>query len=119
VARDRQIVNAVIANGGTASGEVNVGAKRIVGVIMPAAWTAGNLTLQALIDEPAALPKVPVFGNIVDGAGAAVVVAATPTAGTYFALPDTLALIALGRIKVVAGAAQGAARTIGLVCVDV
>jgi hypothetical protein len=118
---DRTIVKAVIsiATSTTISGEVNVNAKRIVGIQMPAAWTVGNITLQALLDEPAALPKVPVWGVVSDGAGAAIVFAATPAAGTYIALPDTLALKGLGRIRLVTTGVQVADRTIGLVCVDV
>lgn len=116
---DRTVIPVTIPNGGTTSAEFNVNGKRIVGIEMSAAWTAGNLTLQALIDEPSALPKVPVFGNVVDGAGAAIVVAATPTAGTYLSLADTSAFIGLGRIKLVAGAAQAADRALKVVCVDI
>jgi hypothetical protein len=119
---DRSIVNAVIPIGTALSGEVNVNAKRIVGIIMPAGWDAAGIAFRALIAEPPALPKVPVYGNVVDQAGAAVGV--TAAAGAYIALPDSLALIGLGRIIVVSGTNavpvnQTAARTIGLVCVDV
>lgn len=112
-------VTITIATSTTISAEVNVNAKRIVGIVMPAAWTAGNITLQALTDEPSALPKAPVFGAVSDGAGAVIVVAATPAAGSYVALPDTLALIGLGRIRVVAGIGQAADRTLKLVCINV
>lgn len=111
-------VTIAIATSTTISAECNVNGKRIVGIIMPAAWTAGNITLQALLDEPSALPKVQTWGAVSDGAGAAIVVAATPAAGSYIALPDTLALIGLGRVRVVAGIAQAADRTLKLVCVD-
>lgn len=116
--KDRTAIAVTILNGGTISSEVNVGAKRIVGIQMPAAWTAGNITLQALVSQPAGLPAVPVFAAVSDGAGAAIVVAATPAAGSYVALADTLALFGLGRVKVVAGAAQGAQRDFFLVCID-
>lgn len=114
---DRTTVAVSIANGGTVSGEINVGAKRIVGVQMPGAWTAGTISFQAVISQPAGSPAAPVFGNVVDAAGAAIALA-TPTAATYMALPTTLALLALGRIKVVAGTAQGAQRDFFLVLVD-
>lgn len=116
---DRTVISVSIPNGGTTSDEFNINGKRIVGIRMSAAWTAGNLTLQALIDDPSALPKAPVFGAVVDGAGAAIVVAATPTAGTYLALADTNAFLGLGRVKLVAGAAQAAQRDLEVVCVDV
>lgn len=118
--RERTLVPVTIPNGGSLSAEVNVGGLRIVGIQMSAAWTAAALTFQALIAEPSALPKVPVFGEVVDGAAAAITVA-TPTAGTYLALADTVALIALGRIKVRSGTAglavnQAADRALVLVC---
>lgn len=115
--RNRTAVAVRIANGATASGEVSVGSLRIVGVAMPAAWTAGNITFQAVVRQAASNPPTPEFKNVVDAAGAAIAIA-TPAADTYLALPDTLALIALGVIKVVAGAAQGAQRDFFLVCVD-
>jgi hypothetical protein len=116
--RDRTVVPATIPNGGTTSDDVNIGSLRLVGIAMPAAWSAGNLTLQAVIGQPSSNPPAPVWGNVVDGAGAPVVLAATPTAGTFYALPATLQMWGLGRVRLVAGAAQGAARVVGLVCVD-
>jgi hypothetical protein len=118
--KDRTIipVTITIAVSTTISAEVNLNGKRLIGIIMPTAWTLANLTMQALLDEPSALPKVPVFGNVVDGAGAAVVIAATPTASTYLAIADTSVFVGLGRIKIVAGAGQAADRTLKLVCID-
>jgi hypothetical protein len=110
----REVIQVTIPNGGTTSAEVNVGGRRIVGIQMPAAWTAGTIAFQALIDQSG---STPVWGNVVDAANAAISVA-TPTAGTYMALPTSLALVGLGRIKVVAGAAQGADRVLRLVTVD-
>lgn len=111
---ERTVVPVTIANGATTSAEVVVGKGRIVGIQMPAGWTAGTIGFQAVIGQPVGNPPTPTFGNVVDAAGAAVTIA-TPTAGAYIALPDTLALIALGRIKVVAGAAQAAQRDFSLV----
>lgn len=112
--RDRTVLPVTILNGATVSGEINTNSLSIVGIEMPAGWTAGNLTLQALIDQVAG---VPTWGNVVDAAGAALVVAATPTAGTYLPIAPTAALTGLGRIRLVAGAAQGADRVIRVVCV--
>jgi len=109
----RVIVPVRIENGATASAEVNVGGLRIVGIQMPAAWTTGTISFQALVRQ---VGSTLTFGNVVDSANAAVSIA-TPTADTYIALADSLALSGLGRIKVVAGAAQGAARDFFLVCV--
>lgn len=111
----RFTIPVTIPNGATTSGEVNVGQGRLVGIQMPAAWTAGNITLQALVRQ---VGSTPTFGAVADGAGAAIVVAATPAADTYLALADTAALRGLGRIKVVAGAAQGAQRDFFLVTVE-
>ena len=116
--KDRTVIPVTIPNGGTTSAEFNVNGKRVVGIEMSAAWTVGNLTAQALIDDPPGLPKAPVFGNVVDGAGAVIVIAATPTAGTYLALADVNAFLGLGRVKLVAGAAQGADRILKVVLVD-
>lgn len=119
---DRTVVPVLIPNGGSLSAEFPTNGKRLVGIRMSAGWTAAAITFEALIDEPPELPKVPVFGVVVDAAGAAITLA-TPTAGTYMALPDTLALIALGRIKVRSGTSgapvnQAADRNLELVFVD-
>lgn len=120
--RDRTLIPATIANGASLSGEVNVGPLRIVGIIMPAAWTAAGIAFRALVAEPSALPKVPVYGDVVDSAGADVNITG-PGAGEYIALADTLPLTALGRILVRSGTNavpvnQGAERIVTLVCVD-
>jgi hypothetical protein len=119
---DRTVVPVTIdiAVSTTISAEANVNGKRIVGVIMPTAWTgAGNLTLTALTDEPSANPKVPVFSNIVDDAGAAAgVIGTAVAAGLYIALPAAKQYVGLGRVKITATVAQGANRVIKLVCLD-
>lgn len=115
---ERIVLPVTILNGQTTSAEFNVNGKRLVGIEMPAAWTAGNLTMQALVDDPPGLPKAPVFGAVSDGAGAAIVLLATPTAAVYHSLADTNAFLGLGRVKLVAGAAQGADRILKLVLVD-
>lgn len=117
--RDRTTVPVTIANGTALSSEVNVNGLRIVGIQMPAAWTAAAITIQALISQSG---ETPTFGEVVDASGTAISLA-TPTAATYMALPDTLALRALGRIKIRSGTSgvpvnQGAQRDFFLVCVD-
>jgi len=111
----RTLIPVTILNGQTASLEVAVGGKRIVGIQMPAAWTAGAITFQALTRQSAA--GLATFGNVVDSANAAISIT-TPTADTYIALAPTQALYGLGRVKVVAGGAQGAQRDFFLVCTD-
>ena len=118
--RDRTLVPVNIPNGTALSGEVNVGPLRIVGIIMPAAWTAGALTFKAVATQTN-LYATPTYAEVVDIAGAAMTVA-TPAAATYIALADTVALVALGRLIVRSGTSgvpvnQAAARDFFLVCV--
>jgi len=118
--KPRTLVPVTIASGSALSAEVNVNDLRIVGIIMPAVWTTANLSFKALLSEPSALPKVPVYGEVLDNAGSAIAV--TATVATYIALADTFAGIAWGRIIVRSGTSgvpvnQGAARTLTLVCV--
>jgi len=47
IARDYRTVTATIANGASLSGEVDLGGAAILGIHMPAAWTAAVLTFQA------------------------------------------------------------------------
>lgn len=121
--KDRTLVPVDIATGTSLSDEVNVGARRIVGIIMPAAWTAAGIAFQALLREPSALPKVPVFGNVVDNAGAAINIAGAGVAADgYVAIPPAVGLEGLGRIKVRSGTNavpvnQAAARQLFLVVV--
>ena len=120
--RDRTLVPVTITSGTSLSAEVNVGAGRIVGILMSAGWDAAGIAFQALISEPSALPKVPVYGSVQDAAGAAVNILA-PVAGAYVAIADTVALIGLGRILVRSGTNavpvnQTANRTLTLVVVS-
>ncbi len=43
-------IPAVIANGASLSPEVDLGARTLVGIAMPAAWTAAALTFQVSVD---------------------------------------------------------------------
>lgn len=100
--KDRTLVPVQIPIGTSLSLEVNVGTGQIVGILMPAAWTAAGIAFQALVREPSALPKVPVYGAVVDAAAAAINITGV-VADTYVALPSTLALRSLGRILVRSG----------------
>lgn len=115
---ERTVIAVSIANGATVSSEFNVNGRRLVGVMMPAVWTAGNLTIQALIRQPTGNPPAPAFANVVDGAGAPIVLAATPTADTYLPFADTNPLLGLGRARLQCGVAQAAQRDFFVVVVD-
>lgn len=44
------LINATIAAGQSLSAEIDLGAKTLVGIVMPAAWTAAGLSFQVSID---------------------------------------------------------------------
>jgi hypothetical protein len=54
--------SANIAINASLSGAVNIGEKVAVGILMPAAWDAANLTFQGSVDGAA-------FSNIYDSSG--------------------------------------------------
>lgn len=111
-------VTLVSADSQTISHEATLGALTLVGVIMPAAWTgAGNLQLQALVAEPSALPKVPVWADVVTDAGAALVIATAVAASVYIGIPHANQMSGFGRIKIKTTVAQLADRVITLVCI--
>lgn len=119
VVAERTVIDVTIANGVALSAEVNVGGKRIVGIVMPAVWTAANLSIQALLDEPAALPKAPVYGEVFDQAGAAIAI--TAVVASYNVI-NAQVLPALGRIRIRSGTSavpvnQGGIRTLRLVLI--
>jgi hypothetical protein len=117
--RDRTLIDVVIdvSADNQVSLDATVGALTIVGVIMPTAWTAaGDLLIQALVDEPYAEPKVPVYADLLDEAGQSIPLVTGVAASKYYSLQIT-PLIALGRIRLKATVAQGADRRIQLVCV--
>lgn len=67
---DLEYIPILIANGTSLSAQINLGAKTLVGIIMPAAWTAAALTFQSSGDGGQT------FQELQDGAGAAVTVTA-------------------------------------------
>lgn len=123
--KDRTEITVLIPNGGSLSAELPTNGHRIVGIKTDAAWTAGGLAFQALISQPAGNPPAPVFGAVVDTAGAEIVVSATAmaTVSGYIAIPATFPVIGLGRIKLRSGTNavpvnQGAQRTLVVVLED-
>jgi hypothetical protein len=109
MATQRAAVDVVIANGGTTSSNGNLDRGRLVGIQMPAAWTAGGLTIQALAADGAT------FVGLVDKAHAALGAVTSPAANDYIVFLPADHLECLGIVRLVAGAAQGAARTIRLI----
>lgn len=104
---DRTEIPVRILAGASQSAEVNVNAARIVGIQMPAGWDAASITFLAKTRQDTASPPVATFGKVQDAAGAEVTIT-TPAADTYVAIPDTVALLGLGRIKVRSGTAGAA-----------
>lgn len=47
---NRTTTTATIANGASLSGAVNLEGSRLLGIAMPAAWTAANLTIKTSVD---------------------------------------------------------------------
>jgi len=118
----RTLVPVLIGSGTALSAEVTVGAKRIVGVQMPAGWDAAGITFAALTRQTSGAVPTLTFAKVQDAGGTEVLIT-TPVADTYVAIAPTVALYGLGRIKVRSGIAatpvnQTADRVLYLVCVD-
>ena len=71
---------ATIPASGSLSAEVALGQKTLVGIIMPAAWTAASLTFQATPDDIN-------FSELYDGAGNVVTI--TAAAGQFLQIDPT------------------------------
>lgn len=99
---------AVIASGESLSAAINdIDGGALVGIVMPAAWTAANLTLQASHNDTD-------FANVYDDAGNEVTI--TAAAGRYIRLTPA-DYFGANALKVRSGTSgtpvnQGAARTI-------
>lgn len=105
------LVEVVIANGASLSGAGNLGPFRLVGLVMPADWTAANLTFQVSHDADTT------YNNLYDDEGTEVTVTAADD--RYITL-DPSVFAGINCIKVRSGTSgsavnQGAARTITLV----
>jgi hypothetical protein len=100
----------IIANGESLSGSVGLGGSTMVGIVMPATWTAANLTVQASHDGAT-------YNNLYDDLGTEVTV--TAAASRYIAL-DPSVFAGIRYLKVRSGTSgsavnQGGDRTITLV----
>jgi hypothetical protein len=105
------ITPAVIANGASLSGAVAIHPNSLVGIVMPADWTAANLTFQVSHDDGTT------FNNLYDKDGTEVTVTAADD--RYITLEPAL-WAGIRHLKVRSGTAgtpvnQGAARTLQLV----
>lgn len=105
------VVGAVtIANGQSLSSAVVLGEDRLVGIAMPADWTAANLTFQVSHDGST-------YNNLYDDSGAEITVTAADD--RYIAL-DLTVFAGIQDLKIRSGTSgtpvnQGAERTITLV----
>ena len=103
-------VEVTIAESGSLSAAVDIKGATIVGVIMPAAWTAANLTLQASIDDET-------YNNVYDKFGTEVNI---PVAASRHVIVSPAELTSLRYVKLRSGTSgtpvtQAAARVITLV----
>lgn len=98
-----------IANGQTVSGAVDLGNERLAGILMPAAWTAADISFSASVDGTN-------FFTLTDAASATISITA-PGAGKLLTLTGELreAFLAVRWIKIVSSVAQGAQRVVTLV----
>lgn len=108
----RDFVTVTIANGASLSDVAALGGMTLVGIIMPATWTAADLTFQASHDNST-------FNNVYDADDAEVTVEAD--ASRYIQIAPT-AYLGMNYLKVRSGTTgspvnQGGARSVILVVV--
>lgn len=121
--KDRDVRSVTIASGASLSDEINTGGKRIIGIIMPSAWTAASITFASLVArDDATSPPTDTYGKVQDASGTEVTVT-TPAASVYISLAATAALEGLGRVKIRSGVAatpvnQGGDRVLQVVLID-
>lgn len=101
---------ATIANGGSLSGAVDLAGKTLLGIVMPAAWTAANLTFQVSSDGVT-------YNDLYDNVGAEKTVIA---AASRFIIAIPADWVGVRYVKVRSGTAaatvaQGAQRDIKLI----
>ncbi len=75
------VVPVTISSGAALSSSVNLGGRTLVGIMMPTAWTAANLTFKASIDRGSN------FYDCYDDAATEIIVQAA--ASRYLAVPPT------------------------------
>lgn len=104
-----------IANGASLSGAVDLGSASLVGIVMPAAWTAADLSFQVSADGVT-------YGNLFDTIGAEYLIpSASAVAGQTISIPIA-DLLGWRYLKVRSGpaaaaVAQGAARVLTLTAI--
>lgn len=102
---------AVIANGGTDSAAVDLGERVLTAIIMPAAWTAANITFKAAERSDGT------FRTVKRADGSTTAIAAytitTPAADDHITV-NPADFAGMRYIKVVSSGAQGAERRIQL-----
>lgn len=82
--RDFRATSAVIANGASLSAAIDVGDAMPVAVLMPAAWTAADLTFQASIDGTNWFELIDAFGTPATAKAAASQIVVLPASETYW-----------------------------------
>lgn len=105
------ILNATIASGASLSDSMNLGGLRLFGIVMPAAWTAANLTFQASFDGGTTYVDMYDYNGLE-------VVATTSTSRLIVLDPVVFAAIPLLKIRSGTAASavnQGGDRTLTLV----
>lgn len=116
------LVEVAIANGAALSGVVDLRDQRLVGIVMPAAWTAAAITFVGAPTDPgkrASSAGLEPFQKVVDDAGAEV--SLTAAASTYIVLKQVtqdmlrgLALVQVQSGTTASPVNQGAARKLTL-----
>jgi hypothetical protein len=90
-------LTATIANGESLSGAVDLGGRKLVGIVMPASWTAASLTFQAS-------PDGVTYYNVYDGATERAVV----VGASYYSMLNIGDWVGCRWIKVRSGTAGSA-----------
>lgn len=101
-------VDLVVANGGTTSDWVHIGNPSECGLSIPTI-TSGTVTVQVAYASDGTGG-----GGVIDGSGTAKLVVAASTGGVNISSNDMGAVLGYPYMRVVCGAAQGAARTFKL-----
>lgn len=110
-----------IASGQTASSilkEIGIGpCSALVGIIMPSAWTAADITFQCAHDQPVNDGDPTAFQDVYDKDGIQLKIS-SPAANRFIMLiPSVFA--GFRHLKLISSAAQGAARTLTVVVREV
>lgn len=109
---DIATVTTTIASGASLTTAIDLGTKRLAGIIIPASWTTANLTLQASADGTN-------WFNVYDALGTEYTITAAASRAIIVPLTD---MIGFRYLKIRSGTSgtpvnQTAARTLTLICV--